>query len=288
MLNEDISRGVEVLLTENVVRHVGQLPSLPAVVMYLCELDEDDSVDMPMLAQKLSLDPALSARALRFANSALYRHSREIVTVRDAVMLLGFRTLSVLIMGNALRSQFPQTESHAFDIEGFWRHTIATSVFSRLLAQKLGRNGAQAFTAGILHDIGCLVLLTEYPEDYRQVVSRHKHDGGHFAAAEREILGIDHIMVGAALAAHWHFPALIQEAIAGHHAPEHACPNSYSAIVCMAAALAHGMDDSENRASIPEQLDRHLWGAAGFSDDDYLALRAEAAGQFREIFAALY
>lgn len=288
MLNPDISSGVEVLLTENVVRHVGHLPSLPAVVMYLCQLSEDNSVDMPTLAQKLSLDPALSARTLRFANSALYRHSREIVTVRDAVMLLGFRTLSVLIMGHALRSQFPQTESHSFDVAGFWRHSIASSIYSRLLAQRLGRTGAHAFTAGILHDIGCLVLLTEYPDDYSQAVACHTRDGGLLAAAEREVLGIDHVMVGTALAAHWHFPVLIQEAIAGHHAPDHNTPNSYAAIVCMAAALAHGMGDSRCDAELPEQLDRDLWSAAGFTDDDYFILRSEAACQFREIFTALF
>lgn len=288
MLDSDISDGVELLLTDSVVRHIGHLPSLPAVVMYLCQTTEEDDLDLLTLTQKLSLDPALTARTLKFANSALYCHTKEITTVRDAVMLLGFRTLRVLVMGNAIRVQFPHAESHAFDIDGFWRHTIATAVCCKLISQRLGRNSAHAFTAGMLHDIGCLVLVAEYPQDYEEVIERYRREGGLLAVSERETMGIDHVMVGTALAAHWHFPKLIQEAIAFHHNPTRAPQGSYAGIVHIGDALAHVMEGALKDDAMPERLDPELWGTTGLSEKDYFEVLEEGKEVFREIFSTLF
>lgn len=288
MLNPDISEGVEVLLTDSVVRHMRDLPSLPAVVLYLCQTLNETNVDANVLAEKMALDPALTAKTLRMANSALYGPSREIRTVKDAMMVLGFQTLRTLLVGGAIRERFPQAEDHAFDADGFWRHTIATSALCRILAERSGRDGAHAITAGMLHDIGCLVLVCEYPDDYNDVIARYRREGGLLAEAERETLGVDHIHIGTALAAHWHFPVLIQEAIAFHHQPAKAAPFSLAGIVHVADALAHVLEGTVKEEALEARLAPEGWALAGVSADQCDDILAEGKRAFRGIFSALF
>lgn len=221
--------------------NVKDLPTLPAIVMELLNDIDNDDIDTHLLAQKVSNDLALTATTLRYANSAYYSTMIKVTTIQQAISLMGLATVKKIIMMAALSGCFPENNCKGFDHKAFWRHSNAVAIAARLLAKRLNFNADVAFTAGLLHDLGTLVLVTQYPQQYETTIAyRNEHQVSQFDA-ERKVLGIDHAAVGGALATQWNFSDIMKNAIAGHHQPEAPGLGFLATIIHVADAIAHAL-----------------------------------------------
>ncbi len=234
----------ERLTLDEMVAGVAELRPLPAVAFRVLELSDDGKFSAHELASLIASDQALTSKVLRLANSPFYGFARRITTVRDAVVLLGFRavrqaTLAACVVGDDRRST-------NMDYEAFWQFCVATGMLSEVLARTEGRYQDQAFTAGVLHQVGVLAL-DQFRADLLRAVIERSASGVSRAVAEREVLGFTTADLGGALADHWGFPGDLVSAIGGQARPmdDLATEPSLAAIVGRARlyARAYGMPD---------------------------------------------
>jgi putative nucleotidyltransferase with HDIG domain len=275
------------LSAEQLAAGVQDLPSLPAVVMDLLNSIDQEDVDIAVLARKVSYDQALTAKTLRLANASAFGLQVKVTTIQQAITFLGFQTTRNLIVAAAVTGCFPAGRCPGFGDKAFWRHSAATAVCARALARRLRFNQDYAFTAGLLHDIGRLVLVTAYPDAYRMVIDLRASQAGGWAAAERAVLGIDHVDAGVALAEHWNFSDIMRQAIAYHHAPDLQGAGFLSAIVHVANAIAHALDLSGEPDDVVPRLSDVAWDAMGLNEEAYLHLFHETEQQFEDMSAIL-
>jgi putative nucleotidyltransferase with HDIG domain len=226
---------------EHIIRQIQELPSLPVVVLELLSSMDQDDTDVHVLAQKIELDQALAAKTLRIANSSFYGMQSKVTSIPQAVSVLGFHSIRTVVTACALTSSFAPV-SGGFDFQAFWRHSLGTAIAARLLAPHLRVNPETAFTAGLLHDLGTLVLVTRFPAEHALVRSYRQAHDCQMAEAELAVIGIDHAQVGSALAAYWKFPAAIQQAVADHHAIDRLDAGGLPLVVHMANAVALALD----------------------------------------------
>lgn len=263
------------------------LPSLPAVVMELLGSIEQEDVDIAVLARKVSHDQALTAKTLRLANSSAYGLAMKVTTIQQAITFLGFQTTRNLITAAALTGCFPNRHCAGFDDKAFWRHSVASAVCARMLARHLRVNQDIAFTAGLLHDIGRLVLVTLHPQRYADVIAERRRTDGLMLEVEREVIGVDHVMAGEALARHWNFSDTMRLAIAYHHAPESPGAGLLASIVHVANSVAHALDLAGVEDDMVPPVSPVAWTALGLCENTWLQVFRETELQFEEMSAIL-
>lgn len=249
------------LSMNEVVNNIRDLPAMPVIVAELISSLDDDNISENTLADKLSRDQALSAKVLRLANSSFYGRPNKVSTIQQAIAILGFNSVRTLVTSAAVIAGFSGSKSKhvRFNFETFWKHSIATALCAKVLAAELGTNQDNAFMGGLLHDIGRLVLVTGSPQHYADVIAYREEKDCHLFDAERHVLGIDHAMAGCALAAHWKFPALIQNAIASHHAPNAQKAEPLESIVHIADCIAHALDLSGDDEDLLFPVSDAVW-----------------------------
>jgi putative nucleotidyltransferase with HDIG domain len=275
------------LSLDDVTARLQDLPSLPAVVMELLTSIDQEDVDISVLARKVSHDQALTAKTLRLANSSTYGLQVKVTTIQQAITFLGFQTTRNLITAAAVTGCFSAGQCAGFDDKAFWRHSIATAACARVLARRMRFNQDYAFTAGLLHDIGRLVLVTTCPLQYAEVLAwRGVHDC-EMIEAERAVLGIDHVMAGVALAERWNFSETMRLGIAWHHEPERAGAGFLSTIIHVANAIVHALDIAGEDDDLVPPVSPVAWSALGLNEDAYLHVFRETELQFDEISTVL-
>ena len=181
---------------------------------------DDDRTSAMDLAQVLSTDQALTAKLIRISNSAYYGFARRVSTVREAVVMLGFKQVRQVAVGASLINSWsgPTSATDPFNLDLFWGHSVAVAVAGESIAKKTRvARPEDAFTAGILHDIGRLVLRKTMPAEFAQAVTMAKSSGIPLHEAELETTGYTHDDVGRALGEKWKFPAHLVEAVRCHH-----------------------------------------------------------------------
>ena len=275
------------LSIDDVVRNLHDLPSLPDVVMELLSSIDAQDVDISVLAKKVSHDQALMAKTLRLANSPVYGLQVKVTTLTQAITFLGFQATRNLIIAAAVTGCFAEGKCPGFDFKAFWRHSIATAACAKVLARRMKFNQDYAFTAGLLHDIGRLVLVTSFPELYAQALALRKERDCELIEAEREVLGVDHVAAGIALAGHWNFSDTMRLAIAHHHDPEEPGAGFLATIVHVANAIVHALDIARDEAELVPAVSSVAWTALGLTEESYLHAFRETEMQFEEITAVL-
>ena len=227
------------LSLQQVTDNLKDLPTLPAVVMELLNnLDQEDA-DISILAKKVTQDLALTAKTLRYANSPFYSTLIKVTTIQQAIALMGMEAVKQMVLSAALSGCFPENNCKGFDHKAFWRHSNAVAFVSKLIARRMNFNEDVAFTAGLLHDIGLLALVTLFPKEFEEVIAFRKTGLATQFEAERKILGLDHAAVGEALAIEWNFSDVMKNAIAGHHQPEQPGIGFLASIIHVADGIAH-------------------------------------------------
>jgi HD-like signal output (HDOD) protein len=196
---------------ETLIEEASALPCLPGVVQQLIESFEDERISIEEIAEIIAADPVLSAKLLRLANSAYYHVSREIGTVPDAMAMLGFVTVRTLVISSGLTGGFKRLRG--LDQPQFWRNSLKVACLARHWAKMAGLNRELAFTVGMMHRIGELLMYMIMAKDM-EAVDRDSGmcDMGR-AQVERRTLGFSYAEVGGALAAHWRFPDAFASAV---------------------------------------------------------------------------
>lgn len=275
------------LAYDDIVQNLDDLPSLPAVVMELLNSIDAEEVDIAVLAKKVAQDQALTAKTLRLANSAMYGLQVRVTTIGQAITYLGFQTARNLITAAALTGCFTGNRCAGFSHPAFWRHSIATAICARALARHVRFNQDYAFTAGLLHDVGRLVLVSCFPERYAQVIAwRGAHDTP-WLEAERAVLGVDHVDAGLALAEHWNFSDTMRLAIGHHHAPELPGAGFLATIIHVADAIAHGLDVAGVADELVPPLSGVAWHALRLDEETCARVFAETETQFEAMAPVL-
>jgi len=223
---------------QELLEQASQLPSIPKVVQELLRAFDNPNVDAGTIAATLQLDQALTAKVLRMANSSFYGGTRRVASVNDAVVLLGVDALRTMVASCGVISAF--TPPEGFDLRGFWRKSFMVAGLARWTVRRGGLrllNAETAFTAGLLHDVGNLLMHTLDGERMREVDAAVAA-GAPRGDTEQMILGYTSVEIGGALARHWHFPDVLCEAVVHQVAPMAArVPNEYAGVVHVARAL---------------------------------------------------
>ena len=244
-------------ITESIIG----LPTLPTVVSKMIELVDNPRTSAASLARLISTDQALTARILKLANSAYYGFSREISTVNMAIVVLGFNTVKDMGLSLSVFDVFKNIENTPFfDISRFWEHSIACGVASRMLAHNYhSRYAGEAFVAGLLHDIGKVILNQYFHDDFVEIMNRTA-SGIQLDDAETEVIGTRHSQIGTWLAEKWNLPKIISASILHHHDPWNAPQEQvFISTISVANHICHlsGLGHS-GRATIP-MLDPRIW-----------------------------
>jgi putative nucleotidyltransferase with HDIG domain len=268
---------------DEIVQQVRDLPSLPAVVMELLSNIDEENIDISVLAKKVAQDQALTAKTLRFANSSFYGTPSKVTTIQQAIALLGVANVRNLITAAAISGSFPENQCAGFDFKAFWKHSMATAVCAKLLARHLHINSDYAFTAGLLHDIGRLVLVTRFPEHYATAIAYRVEHDCYMLDAERAVLGIDHVIAGHALALHWHFSDIMQHAIVGHHEPEKTGTNQLVSLIHVANSIVHALDLSNVEDDLVPPMSLLAWNNLGLNEETYQLVFRQTVLQFEKI-----
>ena len=276
---------MQTLNLAQVMEQIRHLPALPAIVTELMALFESDDVDVERVSALINRDQALTAKVLRVANSSFFGLRGEVATTRAALSILGTRNVRTLTMTAALTSSFPVFKEGWFETEAFWRHSLAAASCAHALAGRTKLNADLAFTTALLHDIGRLVLVTGFPDDYRRVVEARDNADCLMITAEQDQLGFDHAVVGAALAERWKFADAIDKAVADHHHPA-AGDASLATVVHVADAMVQALDLGAQAGALVQPLDEAAWDALGLNGTDVGGLlkdidkQSRAAGAF--------
>jgi len=240
-------------------RRISELPAMPQVVLEVLTLLRQESAGAEECATAIASDPTLTALTLRLANSAFYGVPGRVGSIRDAIQMLGRRTLGALLTTAVVSTRFKPTACEGFDFAAFWRHALATAIAAQSLARELTLDDEAAFTAGLLHDIGRLALAAHWPQPLSAALAQSRRDDAPLAAVETALLGTSHSEVGALIADHWRFPAAVAQAIAYHHAPPAAARASVSDLVHVADALAHALDLHHDPDEMVPEIEPASW-----------------------------
>jgi putative nucleotidyltransferase with HDIG domain len=259
-----------------VLDRIQKLPSPPTLVMEILENFDNENVDITTLVNKIARDQAIVARVMRVANSPFFGLSGQIGSISEAISVLGINNLRGLVMTAGIINAFPRLET-GFDWMAFWRHSIATAVCAKVLARHVGMNPETAFTAGLLHDIGKLVMGVYFPQAFIQLHEVNDGDSMESLQAERAALGFDHAALGGEVAKRWHFPLAIRQAVELHHTTiKVGEEKTLTDVIYMANLFSHALGDGRIREDRAAHLAAQAWARLGLDSDKLEALAGEA------------
>lgn len=201
-----------------IIDKVQKLPTLPAVANKITKLIKDPTCTAIKVSQVINKDQSLTTRVLRLVNSAFYSLCTEVTNVKHAVALLGFRTISQMVISISVFDIFKGGYGREFDRVGFWKHSIGCAVISNMIAEKAGYSKTDdCFTAGLMHDIGKVVLDQFLHEEMTKVIKLVQENGISFDDAEQEVMGLNHADIGGQVMKNWSIPLSIVVAVKHHH-----------------------------------------------------------------------
>lgn len=258
---------------ETIARSIVKLPSLPAIVLDLLKAIGDESASADMLAAKVSADQALVARLLRVANSSFYGLQRKVLSVADAIFVIGLGSVrNIALSATMYDTLSSRLGAGHFNFPRHWRHSLATALCAEALAGKMKCSRESAFAAGLMHDIGQLVLSVCFPRHQEAVAGYRARVDCCLHEAEKVVIGTDHACIGRVLTEYWNFPSSLSEAVGGHHDPESLPGAVLPCVLHLADAIVHGLDLADNESELVPRISLSCWNAAGLSWSDSQAI----------------
>lgn len=265
------------------------LQTQPAAVAKITQMMQNPATNAEELGRAIKTDQVLAASVLKLVNSAFYGFPGRIANISHAVVLLGFSAVKNIVLTASILEAFKMDKrKEGFSSESLWRHSFACGVTAQCLAKTLGyKDSEECFIAGLIHDIGKIILFQLVPEDFIRVYKKANHTKTLFYDCELEVLGTTHEEVGSILIQQWRLPKQIFESVSYHH-----CPNpgrngfQLTAIVHTADILARALNyGSGGDAKIPI-IDENVWNALKLDNValvplfDAIRLEMQKAGAF--------
>lgn len=240
------------------LKRINDLPSFPSVVFEMVNLLGQPDITVERLISSIQLDQAIASKILRLVNSSFYGFQGKISSLSQALVLLGFNTIKNAVLSISILDTFSDIDKDRdFDPRLFWLHAIGTGVISRVIGHQLKYQHVEnLFIAGLLHDIGKLIIIKLFPEDFFQILKEVKKNDISIIEGENVVLGINHTEIGLETAKKWKLPEEIQEAVGFHHCPWNAKENrAMSAMVSLSDCLCRALDIGNGGDSLVPEID---------------------------------
>ncbi len=248
---------------------------------------ESPQCNLSTIGEAIQKDLDLTARLLRLANSPFYGFANRLSTVAEAVSLLGVQQIEDMIVSSSVVDRFKGIPDELVNQESFWRHNLAVGVAARLLAmEKRLPKPDKFFVAGLLHDVGRLVLLSQAPEETQQVFELYQRERLLLHDAELKILGYDHQQVARELLTTWSYPAVLIQAVAYHHNPMASSAKVDAAVVHIADHLVCAMGLGSSGEKFVPPLDERAWTTLGLGPEILSRLVEAVDAQIEAVEAA--
>ncbi len=267
---------------------VKSLPVLPELADQVIRMALEDDVSIAKISGLIEKDQALTARILSMANSSFYKRSHSVYTVRDSIAVIGFDAVRTLALGISILDIFPSKKGTNLDYKAFWRHSIACALFAEaLMESQSDPNTAKAFCAGLLHDIGKVVLDLTRPVEYASVLKQAQEESRPLIEIEKEVLGTTHCDVAREVLGHWKLPKLYEESVWCHHAPVKILDDEQyrvSWVVHVANILTHMTFIGSSGNNYPQRITNPLLKRFGLSSELLDAVMERVPKQIDAIF----
>lgn len=271
------------------IKDIASLVSPPDICIRVFELVESNKATAQSLGEIIGCDPSLTARLLRLVNSSFYQFPRRIDTVSRAITVVGISELYNLVIAVSAVKSFSRIPSFVVNIDTFWRHGISCGILARVLAKRCGvLHPERLFVAGLLHDIGSLLIYNRVPETARDLVLAARGNEGILHRTERKALGFSHAELGGMMLEQWNLPEALQQAVCHHHDPAGAATHGRmeAAIVHIADALANHSEQGAFSAEVSAEvfIDDSVWPTTGLTLTPSLLdlLAEETREQYRD------
>lgn len=269
------------------VQDVGGLITLPDVYLRINRIVDDPDSTTEDIAKVISQDPSFTLRLLKIANSALYSFSSSVNTVSKAVAIIGTSQIRNLALSMSVAKSFEHLPNDLVSMENFWKHSLLCALSARILARQAGRCDPEAlFTAGLLHDIGELIIFNKLPGPAKDALTLVLDNVDELPVneAEYQVMGFDHADVGGELARQWNLPPLLEECIAHHHHIEDAkrYPRE-TALIHIANILAQMAElDTLDPSDFPS-INPLAWELTGLTEESMEPTVREAQIEIAEV-----
>ncbi len=235
---------------KEILASIDRLPPMPAVVQQILVTLQDPDFSFSQLLEKVRLDPGITAHVINMCNSPFYGLRQKVSSLQQAMVILGSNQLMEIILSGEMVGHFKKGQKGYRLARGqLWQHCMATALLAQVLGERVKfADKATLFTAALMHDVGKLVMSEYVAKEFEQI-EQMVAMGQAFADAERQVLGLDHALLGGAVARKWNFPESIVTAIACHHAPERATQHrqlanlvALSNLMCLTLGVGAGAE----------------------------------------------
>ena len=272
------------------VTQAARLISFPDVYLRLKDILDDPDFAMAEIAVAISQDPGITLRLLRLVNSSLYGFSAKIETVSRAITLLGTQQVHDLVLATSVAQAFKGMSTAVMDMQRFWKGSVYCAVTSRQLAALCsGCDKERLFVAGILHDIGHLIMYQSIPDLSQEAIFAAKGSGDPLHVVERTLFGFDYARVGAKLMQDWSLPESLIEITMFHVEPEKA--ENYpleTALVHLGSLLTKANNEEGVFNEGPLAVKPSIWATTGLSPQDCTPLHSQNVEETEEVMSLIF
>ncbi|HYA13511.1 MAG TPA: HDOD domain-containing protein [Syntrophales bacterium] len=251
---------------EALLKGLVELSSLPFIYIKINDAVNNPQSSIKDIGEIISGDPGLTSRLLRLVNSPFYGFQSKIDTVSQALLMVGTQQIRDLALATSVISLFKGIPGHLVNMESLWKHSVGCGLAARMLATvgQCKGNVEFFFTAGIIHDIGRLVIYKQIPETAQKMILQCKDSKKPLFLVEKEVLGFDHSDLGRALAQLWNLPPTLEEVLACHHVPWETKQYPVEAcVIHIADYIAHAMQLGDSGEQYIPPLDERVWELGG-------------------------
>ncbi|HUH66416.1 MAG TPA: HDOD domain-containing protein [Syntrophales bacterium] len=251
---------------EDFLKGLVQLSSLPVVYTKINEAVNNPQSSTKDICDIISDDPGLTSRLLRLVNSAFYGFPSRVETVSRALFIVGTRQIRDLALATSIMNVFQGIPEKLVSMESFWKHSVACGLAAKTLAtyRRCEMNVERFFAAGIIHDVGRLVIYKKAPDTAQAMILRCQDRGELLYDVEKEMLGFNHAELGRKLMQFWNLPPSLEEVVACHHMPQEARRYPIEAsVVHIADILVHAIQLGNSGEHFVPRIDEKAWQMIG-------------------------
>lgn len=275
---------------DEIVKRNKELSSLPEIYIRVSELLDDEHSTAEQIGSVVQTDPALASRILKVVNSSFYGFPNEIATIPQAISILGRNPLRQLLIGTVLGGVFSRLSNSVFLMDDFWQHSVHTAVIAKHCYKNLvGKmKSDELFIAGLLHDIGRLIIAHQLPDEATQIQHLTDTTDTKIIDAELSILGFNHNEVGATVMKQWGLPSILQACTMYHENPQEAVEYKKEAWITFISSQLTQMPYTEDADEISEHLNTiPNWQESGLTEAQIIEAYQLSIDQFQMVLDSL-